>query len=488
MPELNTTALFDPNIDNGGGATPQFKEAGLVEIITDYNARYDQKFEFATHARLKRDIAARLAHKEPYRIIERTPEQQINILLVVDQMLTGFDSKWINTLYMDKLLEYQNIIQAFSRTNRLFGYEKPFGTIRYYRKPHTMAQNIEKAVKLYSGDKPIGLFVQRLKENLIRMNEIYAEIKKVFEDAGVADFTKTPEDKTACGKFAKLFREMNDRLEAAKIQGFKWDKAKYEFQDKPGTKKTVVAMEFDENTYLILALRYKEMFTGVIETKGGDDIPFDVDGYLIEIDTGKIDADYMNSRFDKYLKLMNLDPMPSKGLIDQALDNLHKTFATLTQEEQKYANIFLHDIQSGGVAVEEGKTLRDYITEYMVKAKDDQIRRLAKAFGLDEAVLRSMMNIKLTEVNINEYGRFDSLKKTVDKAKARAYFEKQGETVSLFRVNVLIDKLLKQFLLEGGFNVEEESEASGEPEEHPNVAYELEEPERMVADNKKNWH
>ena len=59
-------------------------------------------------------------------------------------MLTGFDSKWINTLYLDKLLVYQNLIQAFSRTNRLFNInEKPFGSIRYYRKPHTMKQNIE---------------------------------------------------------------------------------------------------------------------------------------------------------------------------------------------------------------------------------------------------------------------------------------------------------------------------------------------------------
>jgi type I restriction enzyme R subunit len=108
--------------------------------MEDYNKRYDQDFSMPTHARLKRDIAARLAHKEPYVRIERTPEKQIDLLIVVDQMLTGFDSKWINTLYLDKLLQYENIIQAFSRTNRLSGPDKPFGTIRYYRKPHTMEQ------------------------------------------------------------------------------------------------------------------------------------------------------------------------------------------------------------------------------------------------------------------------------------------------------------------------------------------------------------
>jgi type I restriction enzyme R subunit len=388
-------------------------------------------------------------------LIERESEKQLDLLIVVDQMLTGFDSKWINTLYLDKILEYQNIIQAFSRTNRLFGHEKPFGTIRYYRKPHTMKKNIEEAVKLYSGDKPIGLFVQRLEENLLAMNELYGEIQKIFADAGVPDFRKNPDDTTACGKFAKQFKGFNDVLEAAKIQGFTWGKQEYVFQEKPGAKKRVVTMAFDENTYLILALRYKELFFGEGGGEGGDGaVPFDIDGHLTEIDTGKIDADYMNSRFDKYLKLVNLDPKPEPELINKALDDLHRTFATLTQGEQKHAGIFLRDIERGEAVVEAGKTLRDYITEYQAKAKADQIYRITEVLGLNEVKLRDMMSLKLTEDNINEYGRFDALKNTVDRAKAKVYFEKGGETVPPFKVNVRVDALLKRFLLEGGFDVE----------------------------------
>ena len=122
IPELKTSCLFDPNIDNNGGAI--YKEDGLVEIIEDYNKRYGQDFTISTHARFKKDLSLRLAHKEQYKRIERTPDQQLDLLIVVDQMLTGFDSKWVNTLYMDKMLEYENIIQAFSRTNRLFGPDK----------------------------------------------------------------------------------------------------------------------------------------------------------------------------------------------------------------------------------------------------------------------------------------------------------------------------------------------------------------------------
>ncbi|MBQ8900600.1 MAG: type I restriction endonuclease subunit R, partial [Akkermansia sp.] len=184
-PWLKITALFDPNIDNNG--TGLEKEKGLIESIEDYNARYGHDFTIPTFAKMKKDIAARLAHKKPYERIERTPELQIDLLIVVDQMLTGFDSKWINTLYMDKVLRYENIIQAFSRTNRLFGPEKPFGTIRYYRRPHTMERFVAAAVKLYSGDKPLGLFAERLNKNLENINFLYCQIKELFENAGITD-------------------------------------------------------------------------------------------------------------------------------------------------------------------------------------------------------------------------------------------------------------------------------------------------------------
>ena len=446
-PELKVTALFDPNIDNGGGVA--FKEAGLVEIIEDYNERYGQDFTIPTFAKMKKDIAARLAHKKPYERIANEPEKQIDLLIVVDQMLTGFDSKWINTLYMDKVLLYENIIQAFSRTNRLFGPDKPFGTIRYYRKPHTMERNINSAVKLYSGDKPLGLFVQHLAENLKMMIELYEDISELFSNAGIENFEKLPSDVSVCRKFAKDFKELNSYLEAAKIQGFKWEVTSYT-DDNTGEN---IEMAFDEKTYLVLVLRYKEL-SGGGGGGTGEDVPYDLVGYITEIDTGLIDADYMNSRFEKYLKLLNLEGASAEA-VEQAETELHKTFAMLSQEEQKYANIFLHDIQRGDVAISEGKTLRDYITEYLSKAKDDQIHRVAVALGVDEVKLRTIMSLHLNSTNINEFGRYDDLKKTVNKAKAKEYFEKiEGTKIIPPKVNVKVDNLLREFILGGGFEIE----------------------------------
>lgn len=445
-PKLKVTALFDPSIDNNGGV--QFKEEGLVEIITDYNQKYGQDFTIPTFSKMKKDIAARLAHKKPYVRIENEPEKQIDLLIVVDQMLTGFDSKWINTLYLDKVLFYENIIQAFSRTNRLFGPDKPFGTIRYYRKPHTMERNINEAVKLYSGDKPLGLFVQRLVDNLKQMNYIFDEISELFSNAGIENFEKLPIEKIVCRKFAKEFKKFNELLEAVKIQGFKWDVFKYQDENTG----EVVNVNYDENIYLILVLRYKELSS---EGTGGaiEDVPYDLVGYITEIDTGLIDTDYMNSRFEKYIKLLNVEGATKKD-IEQAEAELHKTFAMLSQEEQKYADIFLHDIQRGDVKVIAGKTLRDYINEYLSKAKNDQIHQLSLALGIDEEKLRNIMSLKLNILNLNEFGRYEELKKTVDKVKAKEYFEKkEGTKIIPPKVNIKVDNLLRDFILKGGYEI-----------------------------------
>jgi type I restriction enzyme R subunit len=395
----------------------------------------------------KKNVASRLAHKEPYINIDKTPEKQIDILIVVNQMLTGFDSKWINTLYVDKMLKYEQVIQAFSRTNRLFGPDKPFGTVKYYRKPHTMEKNIEIAIKQYSGDKPLGLFVPKLKDNLDKLNVIYNEIKELFTVGYITDFTKLPDDSTTKAKFSKLFRQLNESLEAAKIQGFKWENV----EEVPFLIAEDLEIKFCQNDYLNLALRYKELPLSDGKEKS-EDVPYEIDGYLTEINTGLIDTNYMNSKFDKYLKALDSGSAEDK---QQTLNELHSTFASLTQEEQKYASIFLRDIERGEAVIVTGKTLRDYITEYQVKAKNDQISKCAMIFGLDEKRLRQFMVMKVTYDSINEFGRFDELKQSVNIFQAKKYFEwKENTKLNIPKTHIKIDVFLRRFILENGFEME----------------------------------
>jgi len=134
----------------------------------------------------------------------------------------------------------------------------------------------------------------------------------------------------------------------------------------------------------------------------------------------------------------------------------------LTQDEQKFANIFLNDVQRGDIKPEQGKSFREYITEYLAADNIAKINKLVNLLGntQDEnratfkAKLSRMMNAGVTEANINEFGRFDDLKSGVDKAKAKAYFEKsEGASISPFKVNMKVDKLLEGFIMSGGFDL-----------------------------------
>lgn len=290
----------------------------------------------------------------------------------------------------------------------------------------------------------------RLESNLTKLNAIYDEIYELFNNAGITGFLKLPDDLTERGRFAKLFKEFNAYLEAAKIQGLKWSQLIYEFGK--GKEKRKVELKLDEKTYLILALRYKELLGG--GGGGSIDIPFEINGYLTEIYTGVIDADYMNTRFNKFLKTLQKDHVDPEQL-EQTLNELHKSFASLTQEEQKYANIFLHDVQSGNIEIDTSKTFREYITDYQFKAKNDEIYNIVQVFGLDETKLRKLMNTNITELNINEYGRFDELTSTVDKSKAKEYFEKlECTTLPTCKINIRVDNLLQNFIIRGGFEIE----------------------------------
>lgn len=442
-PSLNVTVLVDPSDNNT--PTSYEKMLGLAEVIQDYDDSFDQKYTITTYGKMKTDVSLRLSHEGPYKGIEKTPDKQIDILIVVNQMLTGFDSKWVNVLYLDKIMQQETIIQAFSRTNRIFGEDKPVGTIYYYRYPYTMKANIEEAVKIYAGDKAFMVFVDKLDKNLKVFNDTYLEIKYLYDNEGIKDFMHLPQDMAVRAKFALLFNILNKYLEMIKVQGFTWKKAA----------KGELSVDITEEIYYVLLQRYKEL---IVPGPGPgpeqpEEPPYDISSYITEIGTGKIDADYINSRFEKYLKLKGRDG-ESQEIVDSALQEVYKSFAMLSEEEQKYANIFIKDVQMGNIEPEEGKTMKDYIAEYMRRAKDDQIFRFSEQFGLDDSLLREMMSLHLNEENINEFGRFDKLKASADMEKVKAFFESAtGEKLSIFKARSKFDNLLRSFIISNGFDL-----------------------------------
>lgn len=447
-PKLKTTILVDPNIDNEGKHV--FKLEALKEILRDYNERYSKPYKLEEFDKFKKDVSLRLAHKRQYGGIENNPEQCLNLLIVVNQMLTGYDSKWVNVLFLDKIIQNELIIQAFSRTNRLFGPEKPFGSIRYYRKPHTMEHLISDAFALYSGNKEQGIFVSKLGENIEELNNIYREIELLFKTAKIEGFEKLPTESSERGEFAKLFRNLNSALVSAQIQGFSWDK-----------KSLAEKLVFSARVYSVLQQRYCELNNktdgdgqGGGAITDGNDIPYDLESSICEIDTGFINEDYFNSRFTKYVKSLEQRDA-SEEERNELLEALHKTFASLSVEDQGFATLVLTDLQDGDLKIEKDKTFKDYIAEYAVKKANDRIHRAAEIFGVDESKLRNMLNCGATSSTINRNRRFDELLSSGDKSAFRKYLEAKGDKkYSPPERAILRSMRLEKFILSNGSDLE----------------------------------
>ena len=157
--------------------------------------------------------------------------------------------------------------------------------------------------------------------------------------------------------------------------------------------------------------------------------------HINEIETDKIDQNYMNARFEKWLKTI--------GGIEEAaaLEELHHSFATLSKEDQKFAELFLHDVQSGDIKLDPNLALSDYITTYKQKDANDKVLKVIKGLGLDGDLLRAMLARKYTSENL-DLGRLNDLKATVDREKAKVYFNEER----IFYLNIRIDEFLRELI------------------------------------------
>ena len=129
---------------------PGRKKAALAEIIADYNARYGTNHDLANFDSYYQDIQSRIKDQK-YPNADLPRARKIDITIVVDMLLTGFDSAYLNTLYVDKNLKYHSLIQAFSRTNRVLNDSKPYGNILDFRAQRAA---VDEAIALFSGEAP----------------------------------------------------------------------------------------------------------------------------------------------------------------------------------------------------------------------------------------------------------------------------------------------------------------------------------------------
>ncbi len=129
--------------------SPDEKKAALKAIIADYNTSYRTNHDINNFDLYCQDVQKRIKDQQ-YSNKDLKHAEKIDIIIVVDMLLTGFDSKYLNTLYVDKNLKYHGLIQAFSRTNRILNDTKPYGNVLDFRK---QKEAVDAAIALFSGEK-----------------------------------------------------------------------------------------------------------------------------------------------------------------------------------------------------------------------------------------------------------------------------------------------------------------------------------------------
>jgi type I restriction enzyme R subunit len=190
---------------------PDEKKAALKAIMADYNTRYGTNHDINTFDLYYQDVQKRIKDQQ-YPNQDLPPAHKIDVAIVVDMLLTGFDSKYLNTLYVDKNLKYHGLIQAFSRTNRVLNDTKPYGNVLDFRQQQ---KAVDDAIKLFSGE-----FQEKAKEiwlvdsapiAIAKFEKAVKTLNQFMQSQGLA---AAPEEvpnlkgDAARGQFLNLFKEV----------------------------------------------------------------------------------------------------------------------------------------------------------------------------------------------------------------------------------------------------------------------------------------
>lgn len=198
----------------------------LDEFIEDYNQLYDVKYSTKTSEdfyNYYNDISKKLKDRE------RQPENvnnRIDVLLVVNMFLTGFDAKKVNTLYVDKNLKYHGLIQAFSRTNRILNEQKSQGNIVVFR---NLKNRTDEAITLFSNKEAIEVIIMKPYEDYVaKFDEAFEKLLEVTPTTDAVNDLESEDDEL---NFIKAFRDlMRIKNILTAFSDFKWEDLKMDEQ------------------------------------------------------------------------------------------------------------------------------------------------------------------------------------------------------------------------------------------------------------------
>jgi len=384
---LNITAVFTPPSKNisdedlpqeeaDNKANPDENRNALGKIISEYNEKYDTNFGVELFDEFYRDVQQRIKDQK-YPNKDLPHSKKLDIVIVVEMMLTGFDSKFLNTLYVAKDLKWHGLIQAFSRTNRTLDGTKPYGNIICYR---DLEAEMEAAMVLFSGyDKekgkeywlvePADKVVEKYKESIVQLQTVMNSMGLECKPDEVINIPHGENTKT----FIDAFKDVQ-RL-AIKLD---------QYVDLPEELRTAIEDALPEDTlqqfrtaYLDLARRTRnDGGSRTEETEEGEP-----DFELSLFSSALVDYDYIMKLLAKYTDTKFEKVKITK---EQLLEILSSSVDLMNERE--YLKAFIEEELVKGSGISESE-IRSRYKAYKDTRFNQQIASIAQEFGIDTAAL-----------------------------------------------------------------------------------------------------
>ena len=386
--------LQQERIDNE--KEPDQKKAALVAIIDDYNKQYGTNHSVAEFDAYYQDVQKRIKSQK-YTNKDYPHKNKIDITIVVDMLLTGFDSKYLNTLYVDKNLKYHGLVQAFSRTNRILNDTKPYGNILDFR---GQQDAVDEAIALFSGEKngdvarqvwlvePAEVIIQKYckavndlrnfmhLQNLEFKAEEVANLKGDDAKAGFINYFKEVQRyKTQLDQYTDLVKVDNNENP--------W------MASEPAASTTYGFSNDDElrafrGAYLDVAKQLKTK-------RESNDTPVsteieDLDFEFVLFASALIDYDYIMELISRYVGVPSMQKMTKEQLV-----NLICSSANLIDEREDIID-YIDDLDAKGV---NGKTEKEIEQGYELFKKDKftkAISSIAEKHHLDIEAVQAFVN------------------------------------------------------------------------------------------------
>ena len=390
---LNITAVFTPPMKNisdedlpqeeaDNKENPDGNREALSRIIDAYNKQFDTNFSVELFDEYYRDVQQRIKDQK-YANKDLPHSKKLDVVIVVEMMLTGFDSKFLNTLYVAKDLKWHALIQAFSRTNRILDGTKPYGNIICYR---DMEAAMEEAMVLFSGyDTGKGKeywLVEPAETVVEQYKDALAKLETVMNSMGLEckpeEVINIPQGENT-SHFIDAFKDVQ-RL------SLKLD----QYVDMPEELKTAIEAAMPEDTlqqfrtaYLDLARRARNESGGrTEETPEGDAPDFELSLFssaLVDYDyIMKLLARYTNTHFEKV-----------KITKEQLLEILSSSVDLMNERE--YLKAFIEEELEQGNGMSELEIRKRY-QAFKDKRFNQQIAALAEEYGIDATALEAFVS------------------------------------------------------------------------------------------------